>query len=278
LLVIRWLQGRTDELRPLIASSRQNEPGVALWSAVLAFIDAESGRSSEARKEFESLAADRFAAIPQEDTRLVVLVLASMVCASLGDGIRAEQLYEMLLPYEGRNIVVAEGVACVGAASYYLGILAASARRPDDAERHLSDAIALNSSTGGRPWLAQSHFELAQLLMGRRRPGDRSAAREHIRTALGIARDAGMRSLQVKIERVLRSHRRLTSDQPDGLTRREQEVLRLVAQGKSTRDISQELVLSGRTTARHITNIYAKIGARNRVEATAYALKRGLLG
>ena len=51
-------------------------------------------------------------------------------------------------------------------------------------------------------------------------------------------------------------------------------MLRLVARGQSTREISEALVLSERTTARHITNIYAKIGARNRVEATAYALKR----
>jgi DNA-binding NarL/FixJ family response regulator len=49
-------------------------------------------------------------------------------------------------------------------------------------------------------------------------------------------------------------------------------VLRLVARGRSTKEISDELVLSTRTTARHITNIYAKIGARNRAEATAYAL------
>ena len=47
----------------------------------------------------------------------------------------------------------------------------------------------------------------------------------------------------------------------------------LVAQGRSTHEISEQLVLSERTTARHITNIYAKIGARNRVEAAAYAMR-----
>lgn len=82
-----------------------------------------------------------------------------------------------------------------------------------------------------------------------------------------------MRRLQERIEQVQRSHKRLSSERTDGLTQRECEVLRLVAEGKSTRDISERLVLSERTTARHITNIYAKIGARNRVEASAYALR-----
>jgi len=67
-------------------------------------------------------------------------------------------------------------------------------------------------------------------------------------------------------------------DDPNALTSREQEVLRLIARGLSTREISEELVLSERTSARHITNIYAKIGARNRVEATAFALRHGLPG
>jgi DNA-binding CsgD family transcriptional regulator len=273
LLVIRWQQGRTEELRGLIEASRRNEPHVPLWTAVLAFIEAEAGRRAEARARFEELAADRFEAASREDTGLVVLVLASLVCAALGDGIRAEELYERLLPYDGRNIVVSEGVASVGAAALYLGMLAATARRIDDAERHLRSAIEINERTGGRPWLAHAQFELANVLLTRRRTGDRRAAAELVRTALGIARDAGMRGLQERIEQIQRSHKRLAPERPDGLTQREQEVLLLVAGGHSTREISERLVLSERTTARHITNIYAKIGARNRAEATAYAMR-----
>ena len=58
---------------------------------------------------------------------------------------------------------------------------------------------------------------------------------------------------------------------PAGLTAREVEVLRLIAHGKSTREIAAELVLSARTVQRHISNLYAKINVRNRVEATAFA-------
>jgi DNA-binding CsgD family transcriptional regulator/pimeloyl-ACP methyl ester carboxylesterase len=62
----------------------------------------------------------------------------------------------------------------------------------------------------------------------------------------------------------------------DGLTPREVEVLRLVAAGRSNREIAGLLVLSERTVARHITNIYGKTGAGSRAEATAYALRNGL--
>ena len=55
------------------------------------------------------------------------------------------------------------------------------------------------------------------------------------------------------------------------------EVLRLVALGKSNREIGEELVISEGTARRHVSNIYQKIGANNRSEATSYALREGLL-
>jgi pimeloyl-ACP methyl ester carboxylesterase/DNA-binding CsgD family transcriptional regulator len=58
------------------------------------------------------------------------------------------------------------------------------------------------------------------------------------------------------------------------LTRREIEVLRLIAAGRTSSEISRELSLSVRTVGRHITNIYTKIGARTRADATAYAIRR----
>ena len=67
---------------------------------------------------------------------------------------------------------------------------------------------------------------------------------------------------------------------PDKLTEREAEVLRLLAAGRSNREIADELVLSVRTAERHIANIYEKIGAHDktaRATATAYAYKHGLV-
>jgi DNA-binding NarL/FixJ family response regulator len=61
------------------------------------------------------------------------------------------------------------------------------------------------------------------------------------------------------------------------LTPRELEVLALLAGGQSNREIAESLVLSERTVARHIANIYSKIGAHGRVDATTYAVRNGLV-
>jgi DNA-binding CsgD family transcriptional regulator/tetratricopeptide (TPR) repeat protein len=64
---------------------------------------------------------------------------------------------------------------------------------------------------------------------------------------------------------------------PDGLTEREVEILQLLAQGKSSREIGESLVLSVRTVERHIANIYLKTDTHGRAQVTAYALAKGLL-
>jgi non-specific serine/threonine protein kinase len=69
---------------------------------------------------------------------------------------------------------------------------------------------------------------------------------------------------------------RPTDAAPGGLTPREAEVLRLLAAGATSREIAGALVLSVRTVDRHLGNIYAKIGARNKAEAVAYAVRHGL--
>lgn len=64
---------------------------------------------------------------------------------------------------------------------------------------------------------------------------------------------------------------------PGGLTAREVEVLRLLAGGLSNLAIAERLVLSVKTVERHIANVYAKIGAHGRVDATTFALRHSLL-
>ena len=63
---------------------------------------------------------------------------------------------------------------------------------------------------------------------------------------------------------------------PDGLTRREIEVLRLIANGRSNREIASELVISFNTVTNHVKNILGKTSCANRTEAAAYAIPRGL--
>jgi DNA-binding CsgD family transcriptional regulator len=55
---------------------------------------------------------------------------------------------------------------------------------------------------------------------------------------------------------------------------RQLQVLRLIAEGKTNGEIADELVISLRTVERHVAELYAKIGARNRVEAANFALSR----
>ncbi len=61
-----------------------------------------------------------------------------------------------------------------------------------------------------------------------------------------------------------------------GLTPREVEVLRLVATGKTNRAIAAELYLSEKTVARHVSNIFTKLGVSSRAAATAYAYQHDL--
>jgi DNA-binding NarL/FixJ family response regulator len=65
---------------------------------------------------------------------------------------------------------------------------------------------------------------------------------------------------------------------PFGLTERELEVLRLVAVGRSNRDIAAELFISPKTASVHVSNILGKLGVSSRGEAAATAHQRHLLG
>jgi HD-GYP domain-containing protein (c-di-GMP phosphodiesterase class II) len=63
-----------------------------------------------------------------------------------------------------------------------------------------------------------------------------------------------------------------------GLTAREVEVLRLVAQGRSNREIADELFIAQKTARNHVERVYAKLGVKNRTQATLAAIDRGLAG
>ena len=70
---------------------------------------------------------------------------------------------------------------------------------------------------------------------------------------------------------------RVDDDEFDVLTPRELEVLKLIAEGHSSKEIAAQLVISVKTVDRHRTNMLEKLGMRDRVDLTRYAIRRGLI-
>ncbi len=102
-------------------------------------------------------------------------------------------------------------------------------------------------------------------------------ARAGLEEALGIARELGMPPLEERASAALAGlPATAASARPAGLSDREVEVLRLIAAGKTNKEIVFALFISEKTVHNHVSNILAKIGVTNRVEAAAFALRQGL--
>jgi DNA-binding CsgD family transcriptional regulator len=116
--------------------------------------------------------------------------------------------------------------------------------------------------------------------------GDRGAAGERLRQAAELADELGARPLSAEIAVLARRARiDVAHGEADdrasprlGLTDREHEVLRLVAAGRSNRDIAAELFISAKTASVHVSNILAKLDVHTRVEAAAIAHQAGVTG
>lgn len=98
--------------------------------------------------------------------------------------------------------------------------------------------------------------------------GDVESARNELEAACATFRDLGATPAADEAERLLRP-----THHPAGLTGREVQVLRLVASGRSNTQIAEELVLSEKTVARHLSNIFAKLHVGSRTAAAAYAFE-----
>jgi len=198
------------------------------------------------------------------------------VCALLGDAPRAGQLYEFLLPCEGRNIVAPPNVACYGAAARQLGMLAATCRRWAQAQQHFEAALQANTRQEGWPWLAHTQHQYAAMLLARAQPGDGARAAGLLDEAIASSRTLGMPALgeRAAVLRARLGEREPGGEpRPAGLSVREIEVLRLVATGKGNREIARQLFVSPNTVANHVRSILTKTRTANRTEAAAFALR-----
>jgi len=104
--------------------------------------------------------------------------------------------------------------------------------------------------------------------------GDEDSALMEFEAARAALVELGAGPALVQLDALMNT---ATAGPPGPLTAREVEVVRLVAAGKTNRAIATELYLSEKTVARHISNVFPKIGVSSRAAATAYAYEHGLV-
>lgn len=129
-----------------------------------------------------------------------------------------------------------------------------------------------------RPEAALARLGLAEVLADHF-PDEQAEAAQHLETAIAEFRAMKM---QPSLEKALALQARLAgksvpAEYPDGISEREVDVLRLIASGKTDREIAKELFISVRTVGTHVSNILGKIDAANRTEAASYATRHGLV-
>lgn len=202
MFTLRREQGQLRDLAPLVRHFVATTEDSARWRPGLALVFTELGMAEEARHEFEILGADDFSGIARDAMWVACIAYLAEVCAYLGDVRRARILYQMLLPYAERNLLAGTSVACFGAASRFLGMLAATEMRWNDAERHFRHAIEMNARQGAKTWLAHSQFEYARMLRARAEAKDSPQIERLLGEASVAARALGLTALEAKIGRL----------------------------------------------------------------------------
>jgi DNA-binding CsgD family transcriptional regulator/tetratricopeptide (TPR) repeat protein len=126
--------------------------------------------------------------------------------------------------------------------------------------------------------VARCQWRLTEALLAGGHPEQATAvARAAYRTAVGLQAEPLCKALEVLARRShLAIGARRGKSNAKGLTPRELEVLRLLVDGRSSRQIAETLFISGKTANVHVTNILAKLGAHSRLEAAARARELGL--
>ena len=198
-----------------------------------------------------------------------LLVGVSFIAVADGDPAECRRLYHELNTYPNGNILTM-------LVDRILGLLARGMGELDTAATHLERAITICETTKNLPERAWTTQAYADTLFERNAPGDQDRAMAYLNEAEILAGELGMPPV---LERVKVSRARLDSRPPalpGGLTAREVEVIRLVAAGKTDREIAEELIISARTVTTHVGHILNKTGSANRAEAASYATRNDL--
>jgi LuxR family maltose regulon positive regulatory protein len=268
---LRRRQGRLEEAEQLFARC-EGHPRATLGHAALAL---DRGEPEEA-----AALADRFLRRfpdPGRMERCAGLEIAVRAHARLDDLDRAHEALDQL-----REIASHAGTRPLRAAVLASeGTVAAARGDQDTARRAFEDALDLFAATGAPYDAAQARLDLATTLGAL---GHDEVARRESEAALATFQELGAAGAAVRAEALLDRLRRAGQVLPTGsaegrlseLSRRELEVLALVAQGLTNQEIAGRLVISEHTVNRHVANILRKLGVPSRAGAASLAGRHGL--
>lgn len=257
----------TGRLRIAAATIRGDETPTQAWAPALIALYTELGMRDPCRRVLHwMLDHDEEAAHVSSDwpARLTFMCEAAL---ALGDTDAAATLRPLLLEYSGVNLVSGFFVAQFGPADRYLGEIDGLCGTGDPIDE-FARAIDLAERLEAPLHIA---YTAAAAAVHFRRAGDRAAAAASAERARAIAEPLGLgRVLQLLPEASAQTG-------IGALTARETEVLRLVAEGLSNREIANELVISEHTAANHVRSILMKVDVPNRTRAARFAREQGLV-
>ena len=258
-------------LRAEIEEVASRLPYFVTLRSLTALAAATAGQPDAAAWEVDRLSGDSFAAVPRDSLWVATVALLTEAAAISGSP-HTHDLLEQLTPHRGRMVV--QGIPCCwGSVDRFLGRAHLALGHWKEADDALRAAAGIESAIGAPLFVSRTNLDRARLAMltGRRDQAGRLAA-EVTATATRL----GLVALAQEAADVVRE---LAAENPklSPLSRREREVLTLVSTGASNKDIAVRLVISLNTVERHLSNIYTKLAVRGRADATAYAVRSGLV-
>jgi DNA-binding NarL/FixJ family response regulator len=231
----------------------------AAWAA---FAYARAGATREATRLLDDLVPLLEALEPRTLNQNAATALAGEAIWHLGDRSRAARCRELALALVDAGV----GDYVMGSHELTLGRMASLLEEHAEASEWFARAQATLLEDGRRPLYAIAVIDHASAMVAARSPAPLGALRE----AQALAAELGMTPWSERAAGLLAQ---ADATPPAGLTGREAEVLRLLAEGRTNREIADALVLSVHTIERHLANAYRKIGTRNRAEATAFVVR-----
>ena len=185
-------RGRLGEVLDRLGAAVLRLPDLVIVRPMLALAHCECGEFDRARHEFDGLAADGFRVVPRDSTWTASLSHLAEIAAVLDEDASASTLYGLFLPHRGHLVVMSWGVACLGAADRFLGMLAALGRQWDTAEKHFESSLALEERLAAPPLAARTRYWFARMLLARDNPNDTSLADKLLAATVVTADDLGM--------------------------------------------------------------------------------------